>query len=51
MRNQRTTGLTKRGGVWHIDKLFRGTRIRESASTGDLAKAKEQLTWRLDHFE
>lgn len=50
MRNQRTTGLTKRGRVWHIDKLFRGTRIRESTSTGDLAKAKEQLTWRLDQI-
>src|ERR1700730_14021774 len=50
MRNQRTTGLTKRGGIWHIDKLFRGTRIRESTSTGDLAKAKEQLTWRLDQI-
>src|ERR1700736_5541669 len=50
MRNQRTTGLTKRGGIWHIDKLFRGTRIRESTSTSDLAKAREQLAWRIDQI-
>jgi hypothetical protein len=50
MRNPRTTGLTKRGEVWHIDKLFRGMRIRESTSTSDLAKAKEQLTWLLDQI-
>jgi len=41
MGNHRTTGLTKRGGVWHIDKVFRGTRIRESTATGDVAKAQE----------
>src|SRR5579871_1990749 len=23
MGNQRTSGLTKRGGVWHVDKQFR----------------------------
>jgi len=34
MGNQSTTGLAKRGGTWHIDKMFRGTRIRESTSTG-----------------
>ncbi len=48
MGNQRTSGLTKRGGVWHIDKLFRGTRIRESTTTGDFAKAQEQLAKRID---
>jgi integrase len=50
MGNQRTRGLTKRGEVWHIDKLFRGTRIRESTATSDLAKAKEQLVWRIDQI-
>jgi len=50
MGNQRTTGLTKRGGVWHIDKVFRGTRIRESTATGDLAKAQEQLARRIDQI-
>src|SRR6202035_3226848 len=50
MGNHRTTGLTKRGGVWHIDKVFRGTRIRESTATGDVAKAQEQLAWRIDQI-
>ncbi len=43
MGNHRPTRLTKRGGIWHIDKVFGGTRIRESTSTGDLAKAQELL--------
>jgi integrase len=50
MGNQRPSGLTKRGGVWHIDKLFRGTRIRESTTTGNLAKAQEQLAKRIDQI-
>jgi integrase len=50
MGNQRTTGLTKRGGVWHIDKMFRGARIRESTATSDLAKAQEQLAKRIDEI-
>ncbi len=50
MGNQRTSGLTKRGGVWHIDKVFRGTRIRESTATSDVAKAQEQLARRIDQI-
>src|ERR1700730_12592175 len=50
MGNQRTTGLTKRGGVWHIDKVFRGTRIRESTATSDLAQAQEHLARRIDQI-
>jgi integrase len=50
MGNHRTSGLIKRGGVWHIDKMFRGTRIRESTSTGDLAKAQELLAKRIDQI-
>lgn len=50
MGNYRPTDLTKRGGIWHIDKLFRGTRIRESTSTGDLAKAQELLAKRIDQI-
>jgi integrase len=48
MGNQRTPGLIKRGGVWHIDKMFRGTRIRESTATDNLTKAQEQLARRID---
>ena len=50
MGNRRPSGLIKRGGIWHIDKVFRGTRIRESTSTGDLAKAQEQLARRIDQI-
>jgi hypothetical protein len=50
MGNQRTSGLTKRGGVWHIDKEFRGVRIRESTGTGNLAQAEELLAKRIDEI-
>jgi integrase len=50
MGNRRPSGLIKRGGIWHIDKVFRGTSIRESTSTGDLAKAQEQLAQRIDQL-
>ena len=47
MGNQRTSGLTKRGGIWHIDKQFRGARVCESTGTGDLGQAKEYLAKRV----
>jgi hypothetical protein len=50
MGNRKPSGLIKRNGIWHIDKLFRGTRIRESTSTSDLAKAQEQLAKRIDQI-
>ncbi len=46
---EQTSGLTKRGGIWHIDKQIRGIRIRESTGTGTsqgasiLAKRIEQV--------
>lgn len=39
--------LTKRGGVWHVDKQFRGIRICESTGTGDVKKAEEHLAKRI----
>jgi len=50
MGSRKPSGLIKRNGVWHIDKLFRGTRIRESTSTSELAKAQEQLAKRIDEI-
>ncbi len=47
MGNQRTSGLTKRGGIWHIDKRFRGARICESTGTGDFRHAEEYLAKRV----
>ncbi len=47
MGNQRMSGLTKRGGIWHIDKQFRGARVCESTGTGDIGQAKEYLAKRV----
>jgi hypothetical protein len=43
MGRKRTSGLYKRGGVWHIDKQIRGVRVCESTGESDLAKAEEYL--------
>jgi integrase len=48
MGNSTTSGLTKRGGVWHIDKQYRGVRICESTGTGNLTKAQEHLAKRMN---
>jgi integrase len=50
MGTQKMSGLTKRGGIWHIDKVFRGTRIRESSGTGEIVKAQELLARRIDEI-
>src|SRR5258708_5230980 len=47
---QRIPGLSKRGGVWHIDKVFRGTRICESTGTSDLREAQDCLTKRMSQI-
>jgi integrase len=47
MGNQRTSGLTKRGGIWHVDKQFRGARICESTGTSDIGQAQEYLAKRV----
>jgi integrase len=48
MGNQARSGLTNRGGVWHIDKRYRGVRICESTGTSKLAKAEEHLAKRMN---
>jgi integrase len=48
MGNQATPGLTNRGGIWHVDKQYRGVRICESTGTGSLAKAHEYLAKRMN---
>jgi integrase len=47
MGNQRMSGLTKRCGIWHIDKQFRGARICESTGTSDIGQAEEYLAKRI----
>jgi integrase len=44
---KRSPGLTKRGGIWHIDKQIGGRRVRESTGTGDLNDAEELLARRI----
>ena len=44
----KTPGLIFRKGIWHIDKRFRGRRLCESTGEGDLSKAQEYLTRRLE---
>lgn len=48
MGNRAMSGLTNRGGVWHIDKQYRGVRICESTGTGSFAKAQEHLAKRMN---
>lgn len=48
MGQRKGTGLTRRGGVWHIDKQIRGVRVCESTGTGDLVEAQEQLAKRIN---
>src|SRR6185295_18028179 len=50
MGTQKMSGLTKRGGTWHIDKVFRGTRIRESTGTGEIVIAQELLAKRIEEI-
>jgi integrase len=47
MGNQRTPGLIERGGLWHIDKMFRGAPICESAGTSNFAQAERYLAKRI----
>lgn len=47
MGRNRTPGLTKRGGTWHIDKQFKGQRICESTGLDTLVAAEEYLRQRL----
>ena len=48
MGQPKTPGLIKRGAVWHIDKVIRGTRVCESTGTSDQRGAEEQLARRIN---
>lgn len=50
MGQKRTPGLTKRGGVWHIDKQIRGRRICESSGTRLLSEAEAYLARRTEEI-
>jgi integrase len=48
MGQPKTPGLIKRGGIWHIDKVIRGTRVCESTGTSDRRGAEELLARRIN---
>lgn len=47
MARKTSTRLYEKGGVWQIDKVYRGERIRESTGTGDRQEAEQYLIHRL----
>ncbi|WP_338101697.1 MULTISPECIES: tyrosine-type recombinase/integrase [Pseudomonas] len=44
------TGIYKKGGIWQIDKVFRGQRFRESTETSDREEAEQYLILRLEQL-
>ena len=48
MATKKTPGLTKRNGVWHIDKIVKGYgRLCESCGTGKIEEAERYLNQRI----
>ncbi len=51
MGKRRIPGLTKRGGIWHIDKQIKGYgRLRQSCGTAAIEEAERYLTHRLEEI-
>lgn len=50
MGQKRAAGLTKRGGIWHIDKQIRGYRLCESTGESDLKAAETYLAKRTEEM-
>ena len=48
MGQRKMSGLSKRGGLWHIDKKTNGVRIYESTGTGCIIEAEKYLVRRLE---
>ncbi|HQW58298.1 MAG TPA: hypothetical protein PK583_05030 [Gammaproteobacteria bacterium] len=48
MGQRKISGLSKRGGLWHIDKKINGVRIYESTGTGCIIEAEKYLVRRLE---
>lgn len=48
MGQKKIAGLVNRKGIWHIDKVIRGTRICESTGEREIEKAEEYLAKRID---
>lgn len=50
MARKAISGLYQKGGVWQIDKVFRGQRLRESTGTSDRQEAEQYLIHRLEQL-
>lgn len=50
MARKAITGLYLRNGTWHVDKVYRGQRIRESTGTGSQKEAEQFLIHRLEQL-
>lgn len=48
MARKTITGLYQRNGIWHIDKVFRGSRLQESTGTSERKEAEQYLIHRLE---
>lgn len=48
--SKKTPGLTKRGDLWHINKVIKGKRLYESTGTSDLEEAERYLAQRITEF-
>lgn len=48
MGRKQTSGLRKRGGIWHIEKQVLGQKLFESTGTGNLEKAELMLARRIE---
>jgi len=50
MARKAISGLYQKGGIWQIDKVFRGERLRESTGTSDRQEAEQYLIHRLEQL-
>lgn len=50
MARKTISGLTLRGGVWHVNKVVKGQRIYESTETGSREEAERYLIHRLEEI-
>lgn len=50
MGRKRTPGLFMRGGLWHIDKVVHGRRLRESSGECEIAEAERYLNHRIEQI-
>jgi integrase len=48
MARKTISGLYERNGIWHIDKVVRGTRLQESTGTCEREEAEQYLIHRLE---